>query len=465
MLWLKQYPWFTLLFALYSPMALIAFNVGQVPFSAVIRSALIILVSVFILTSLMILLVGDAPRAGLIVSLALALFFSYGHVYELIAKADIGGFLVGRHRFLILLYLGILFGAVIWVVRRKRSFARWSSALMTIAMVLLIFPVYQLIAYEIKLRSTGSVTSSDISQVIQYFSDQKLPDVYYIILDTYGRTDVLKKYTGYDNTPFIETLQKLGFYVATCSQSNYSQTGLSLASSLNFRYLDQLGLTFSDKETKREDAEAPFIKHNAVVDYMRSMGYRIIAFETGYEFSTLDDSDTLYPTQKSGISDFELVLLRSTALVLLDEAGMIDGIHPTSAQNRRNTILYQLKTLKNLPADPGPKFVFAHLLIPHWPFIFGPNGESLLGSDFVETARGVSDQEYFEGYRGQTIFTSNQILDVVSEIIQKSDVPPIIVLQGDHGPAHAGVEARMAILNAYYFPGGRQLHSMRILRQ
>ena len=77
MRWLKQYPWYTLLFAMYSPMALIAYNVGQVQFSAVLRSMLVILVAVFILTSLLIFLLHDPHKAGLIVTLVLVLFFSF----------------------------------------------------------------------------------------------------------------------------------------------------------------------------------------------------------------------------------------------------------------------------------------------------------------------------------------------------------------------------------------------------
>jgi hypothetical protein len=452
MRWLKQYPWYTLLIAIYSPMALIAYNVGQVQFDAAVRSLVVIVIAVFILTSLMIFLVRDPHKAGLIVSLALILFFSYGHVYDLIAKANVSGVLVGRHRFLLVVYGLFFFVAVFWILKSKRSFAHWSSTLTTIALVALVFPIYQLLAYQVRTRPPASSASAAPARVAPVPSSDKLPDVYYIILDTYGRSDYLKKYAGFDNTAFIDGLEKQGFYVAKCSQSNYSQTALSLSSSLNFNYLDKMGV---DVSAKGDDVFAPVIKHNAVIERMRKMGYKIVAFKTGYDFSTISDADILYSSPKSGISDFELTLLRSTVLVLLDDAGKLQGIYPTAAQNRRNMVLQQLRTLKNLPSVPGPKFVFAHLLIPHWPFIFGPNGESLIATDFVETARGVTDKEYFDGYRGQATFTSNQILDVVTEIIRKSDPAPIIIIQGDHGPNHAGMEARMGILNAYYFPDGK----------
>jgi hypothetical protein len=58
------------------------------------------------------------------------------------------------------------------------------------------------------------------------------PDIYYIILDAYGRADTLQSLFDYDNSEFLDFLEAKGFYVADCAQSNYSQTILSLSSSL-----------------------------------------------------------------------------------------------------------------------------------------------------------------------------------------------------------------------------------------
>ncbi len=141
MRWFKQYPWYSLIFALYSPMALIAYNVGQVQFGAVLRSLAIVLTAVFILTSLVLFVVRDGPKAGLIVTLALVLFFSYGHVYDLMAKGNIGGLLIGRHRYLIVLSTGCsLSGCLLDRKEQDAPLRQWSSTLTTIAIVALVFP-------------------------------------------------------------------------------------------------------------------------------------------------------------------------------------------------------------------------------------------------------------------------------------------------------------------------------------
>ena len=63
------------------------------------------------------------------------------------------------------------------------------------------------------------------------------PDIYYIILDAYGRHDALGEF---DNTDFLKELESRGFFVATNATSNYKYSIQSLASSLNLAYLDGL---------------------------------------------------------------------------------------------------------------------------------------------------------------------------------------------------------------------------------
>ena len=64
-----------------------------------------------------------------------------------------------------------------------------------------------------------------------------MPDIYVIVLDTYMRSDALKQDLGYDNSPFINQLTKMGFYVASCGHPNYTFTYASISALLNMRYI------------------------------------------------------------------------------------------------------------------------------------------------------------------------------------------------------------------------------------
>ena len=110
-----------------------------------------------------------------------------------------------------------------------------------------------------------------------------------------------------------------------------------------------------------------------------------------------------------------------------------------------------LDKIKKLPGLDGSYFVFAHLVVPHFPYTFGPDGE-------VPAYQGkkATYKETAAAYAGQVRFVNKEILKVVDALIENSDVPPIIIIQGDHGPlpdlAEGGAQ-RMPILNAYYLPG------------
>jgi hypothetical protein len=93
------------------------------------------------------------------------------------------------------------------------------------------------------------------------------------------------------------------------------------------------------------------------------------------------------------------------------------------------------------------------LVVPHPPYSFGPNGEAVSFND------GAPFAERATAYSNQALFINREILKVVDALISKSRVPPVIVIQGDHGPLPdlaLNGEEKMPILNAYYLPGAAQ---------
>ncbi|HSK65352.1 MAG TPA: hypothetical protein VK888_00375, partial [Anaerolineales bacterium] len=110
--------------------------------------------------------------------------------------------------------------------------------------------------------------------------------------------------------------------------------------------------------------------------------------------------------------------------------------------------------------------VFIHISAPHPPFVFGPEGEQIKHDRLFTIADGPysqgSREEYIKGYTGQVAFLNSQLMSAVDSLLAQSETPPIILLQGDHGPkgfSDDNVETsdyteNFAILNAYYFPDG-----------
>jgi hypothetical protein len=116
----------------------------------------------------------------------------------------------------------------------------------------------------------------------------------------------------------------------------------------------------------------------------------------------------------------------------------------------RARTLFALDKLDKLSYIKGPKFVFVHLVIPHPPYVFGPTGGPVAAAEAgtTKTQQGASH------YRDQALYISSRMAEIVPKIIANSATPPIIVIQGDHGPTVASrPRSRMSNLNAYFLPG------------
>jgi hypothetical protein len=445
--WLKRIPLHPLLFAVYPILALLAVNISEVDASSGWRPLLLSILVTGLLTLALYTIFRDWTRAALLSTIFLILFYSYGHVYILLKGLEINGIFLFRHRTLIPLWIVPGVFLVWWVSRRSFHTESGTYALNLIGLFLLILPVFQLASFS--LRSETSQEETNTSALDLKVGSQP-PDIYYMILDGYGRADILKNEYAYDNSDFLNTLQSLGFYVAECSQSNYAQTQMSLASSLNFDYIDALSDRFVPGSDDRTGLDA-LIHHGVVRESLEKAGYQTVAFATGFLATELRDADYfLSPEHSRGqLNEFEYLLMETTLARLLQDGNRF-GMQSTGSELFRERTLFALDQLHDLTYIPGPKFVFVHLIVPHPPYVFGPTGGPVepAGVGSTKTQEGASH------YRDQVIYINSRMAEIIPKIIANSATPPIIVIQGDHGPTVASSpRSRMSNLNAYFLPG------------
>jgi hypothetical protein len=247
---------------------------------------------------------------------------------------------------------------------------------------------------------------------------------------------------------------------------------LSLAALLNMDYVSTL-LPAADPQSVNRDPLWNLIQHSRVRAALERLGYDTVAFATGLRGTELRDADLfLEPVSAQravrlrGLSAFEGMLIDGSGMrVLADFTESLPGIFPDSEfpfERHRERINFTFDQLQALPATPGPKFVVAHVIVPHPPFVFGPNGEARRPEgpfSLGDAGRPVANSEYIGAYRDQIRYVDKRLLETVTAILENSERPPIIIVQADHGPEgkHAGVsypQERMTILNALYLPGG-----------
>jgi hypothetical protein len=445
------------LFAAYPVLALLAYNIEEIKAQDALRSLIVSILVVWIFYFLLSRLLKNPSKAALITTFALVVFFSYGQVYSLLKPTAWLEVEFGRHRVLLPLWIVIFTAGVVIILRYKGSYSSLNRALNLISVILLVFPLGQLGLFALRSMTvnTGEKLSIAVESGLQLPSDQPPPDIYYIILDAYARDDVLSKQFKLDIEPFLQELEKIGFSIARCSQSNYAQTRLSLASSLNMDYLPELGDDYKAGNTSRVGI-TELVRHGAVRQALEELGYTSVAFETGFKGTQWEDANVyLSPSEGAlgsihlfgGLTSFEEMLIRTSAgLVLLDSKSTTPGALQSNLNNPNrihyDLIRFDLEELRNMPERPGPKLVFAHLVIPHPPYVFEPDG-TYVGYDKPDNP----------GYQDQIVFLNRELIPILMQIIAESSAPPIIVIQADHGAILAPPKNRMNILNAYHLPG------------
>jgi hypothetical protein len=447
----KTYAFHPVLFALFPIFSIYTFNMSEMTHAEkqIVIPAVASVLLALVVWSFFSLLLKNGLKAGLIASLFVFLFFSYGHVF----KAMENVFSI-RHRLLYLVWLIALSGGSFVIIRTKRNLGNITTILNFMAIVLLILNA---INFSVNSLKTSSVDLKPGSRgrvenpVAELGAQDNRKDIYYIILDGYPNETTLKDLFNIDISDFTGFLKGKGFFIASKSRSNYSFTELSLSSSLNMEYLGGEIDKYRNKNNFDFLSTARLsmiIEDNKVKDFLKSQGYRLIHFSSGFQIT---DQNRYFDVvgRCSGISEFTLNTLKTTMFLPLCE------YEEFGKKQRRMSCA--MKEIAKIPSrEKGPVFVFVHLDVSHNPWNPGS-----------------------PGYPADLKALNDKLKKLVDEILSDSKSPPIIILQGDHGTGsklmgflrHGGkselktilaqgqltdeiVRERMRIFNAYYLPDG-----------
>jgi hypothetical protein len=442
-------PWYPFAISAYPVLALLASNAGQVGLDAGVRPLAASVLFSGLLFFIFWLVLRQVHKAAFLTALWLALFFSYGHAYIYIdEKYPDSNYTIWLAAGWILLFLLTLF----WATRPKLTFVSAAATLNVVAFALLAMAGWQILS-EVQPASAHALalTSAPIQEDL--VRPETPPDVYFFLLDSYGRADLLQQAYGFDNSEFLSQLEQRGFFIAECSQSNYVRTEISLASSLNMQYLQELSDKFSPDSTARRLLWES-LKHSAVRYNFESMDYETVSFETGFEWLNIKDSDHFLspPPISSGMTEFEGLFLRTTLARYAQDWGWVDPDYLLGVgfRDRFNNVFNSIDKVARMPQ---PTFAYLHLISPHPPFVFDPDGNPTYPPDFWNEQRMYPANLYQKGYVNQVQFLNKKLLQAVDTILAESDVPPIIIIQGDHGPWLQPRDKRMWIIAAMHFPG------------
>ncbi len=451
-------------FAIYPLLLLYSKNLNQIGITELVKPVVYSLLGTLFIWLLFGLLSRQERKGAAAASAGIVLIFFYGHFQTLVSGS--------MHWIAGPLCISIWAGLCIIIFRTHRALREITKFLNFISFVLLLPSVWAIVTYKpdlTQIATSPTIVSNDthvakltntrkIANLTKEQAD-RLPDIYYIILDAYGRQDRLQEYYGYDNRSFITALENRGFYVAKKSTANYNQTPLCLASSLNFDYLDEK----VDKKLSSGNALEKcreLLDSNEVARILSTKGYKYVHIGSGNGEVQVDTADVDLNDEVDENS-------------FQNEAMGLTPIRSASAEKlsydqHRSKLMGVFDKLETVVSLPGPKFVYAHVLAPHPPFVFDPTGEPVNPKGPMTYADGswllnnITREEYMKAYIDQLKYVNKRTLQAVSKLQGNSQHTPIIIIQGDHGSRmnldwdaveKTDVREVFSILNAYYVPG------------
>jgi len=449
-----------ILFAIFLILSVFSYNVQELSFQETFLPLFLVLAfTVGIWISLRYIL-KNARKSAFIISLLLVLFFSFGHVYNLVDDVTINGFDIGKSRYLLVPFLISLVVGVYYFIRtnRKLNNATTITNFITITIILIVsvnigtsYITNNENFYDDKTIVNSFFPMLDTESVFTQSDKSELPDVYYIILDGYAGTNSLKEFSGFDNQKFVRFLNDREFYVHPQSYSNYPTTPTSMAATLNMQYVNQLAdIVGSDLNDMHPTFK--IIQENLVMKYFKSKGYTLIGYNTGILHLDETKKFDFYYCESDTLLDN--VVISS----MLHQSIIGYFVEKVRYQEYRDSILCAFSELPEIKNIDEPTFVYAHFNMPHTPYIFSSNGEPF------DPARqsNLGSSGNVDDYINYLKFTNMKMQKLVEHLLDTDD-PPIIIIQSDHGsgfgldwenPTDDMLREKMSNFQAFYLPNG-----------
>jgi hypothetical protein len=345
----------------------------------------------------------------------------------------------------------LITGSTVCLFWRYHKVKRFQQILLWFSVLIFLIPLIQ---YSVISSTDVGNTSYEVIETntnVDAWTDS--PDIYFFLLDNYGREDVLRHFFQFDTTDFLDTLKDEHFVIADRALSAHPMTWLSLPAIFEQEY----------QVLPQDSGPIPSIREQTPTMAGANRTYRILDNQ-GYRFVTAT-AHNLALCDPSPIQDIELCvghspdetralraatiqyeLLSRTPLPglivrnLLPSAIVARLIGSSNRWNdgsvggkafRATDIIAAVESSKLI--DPNaPVFTFAHMLYAHPPFTLDSNCNYLPALATKSFLDNLDGSQYLDAYRMGIECTQNELLDIISQI----DPFAVVIIQSDHGPGH-----------------------------
>jgi len=462
------------MFAIFPVIFIYSQNIHLLPFQEIIFPLGFLIGSSILIWFISKLISKNSIKSGLFVSLFFVTFFSYGHIYNLLSGVTISDIDLGRHRFLLAPFFAAMVLGILFLLKTKRKLNNFSQITTVVSITIVLIAIFNVGVsmsqenyffnvneqQDEKFLGVGASNESFLD-IFSTTNNENIyseksgintahPDIYYIILDEYGSKSALKHFFNYDNSKFLSEIKNRDFFIFEPSYTNYPTTVQSLSSSLNMKYINYLTKE-AGTDSKNYHLLNEILSKNEVMQILQMKNYNVInmgaLWGPNNSFSYVDNNFCEFKEFNRDSLNRELIQITMLSYV---QERLVE-------QGRRDRVLCVFDEIPSLDEKfSSPKFVFAHIMLPHAPYIFGPNGEHITPGNSLNGEIWEPKKAHID----QIKFANKKLIPLIDTILEQNS-NSIIILQGDTGSAFNGdwnspsddlIIERMSNLNAVYFP-------------
>ena len=449
-----------MLFAAYAVLFVWSQNLGETDPLSVAVPLVIVVLGAMLATIILGALLRDRRRGAIVATPLVVGLLMYGHAAHYLTPLNVPGF-VQQAAWLVLVVVGV----VAAVRLDTRHIATLDTALTRIAALLIGVALVAIVAFQLTAASSRGPLARAEPQPDTTTAPKR--DVYWLVFDRYGSDRSLELQYGIQNdlTPWLEDQ---GFTVLDQSHANYSRTVLSMSSTLTMEHLGPVVAAAGERSSDLSIVNAR-LQDPLVARQFKELGYRYFHIGSWWDPTSYDvgaDVNVNVPSPL-GAGDFTDAIYDASAVpAMLRRVGLERSARRDRQYAAATTAFEGLADLRD---EPGPKFVLAHVLLPHPPLVFDRDG-SYLSEAETDALTPV------EQYERQLAYTNDQIRAILGDLLAlPEEQRPIVILQADEGPWPtsyvrtyrddadwaAGVsddelEQKFGILNAWYLPDGEE---------
>lgn len=440
---------------------------GLVRLYVAIKLALIILLCIAFLFLVIRTLLKHQNKSLQLVTLFSFIMLFFGIIKDFL-QFSLHSYFISKYSVLLPL-VGLIAIFLSWLVIKKKDFRKSNLFQNTLLLLFIIIDIAKVFVIgQSSFLNKNLLTEKPPPLVTNSTSVTARPDVYFLVFDSYPGTSFLKKFMNFDNGSFNQELEELGFFVVKNPKSNYNRTAFSIASTLNFGYLQNI---YSYKNIGPKDyAQANLtIKESIIPKFFKQQNYsfyNLSIFDIGTTeairretFLTMPEPDILLYNTLPGRIKHDLLwnLLAgkysSRLIQNLLTKSKEEFKREQEEKNSYNNIV--LDSLARIPFQEihSSKFVYAHLYLPHPPFFYDENGKRN-DINYIVTDSSLRNKDLFLSYLK---YTNKLIIEIVKKINGASQNKSVIIVQSDHGfrdfaggPSHP--QSFFKNYSAIYFP-------------